>query len=460
MTASNELSFASATALTAALRKKAVSALELCDAAIARIEALDGSINAVIVRDFERARADARRADDALGRGETRPLLGVPMTVKESFDLRGYPSTWGMTENREHRAAEPALAVQRLKTAGAVVLGKTNVPPMLADWQSDNPVYGRTNNPWNLERSPGGSSGGSAAAVAMGFSALEIGTDIGGSVRVPAAFCGVYGLKSSYGVIPLTGHSAGGAVIAPAPLSVAGPLARSAEDLALLMKVTAGPEADSPATALEFPGPRHETLSSFRVFVIDHLPTCRADSEILHALNETADRLSREGASISRASSLLPDLVAAHRMYVKMLTAVTTRRQPGGRAPISAHDYFDLLDEQLVLRRQWAEFFRHFDIILAPAFGTVAFPHAFEPDWRKRSLTIDGEPTPFGAQLGWISIATGANLPAAVAPVGLSRDGMPIALQVIAPWLGDLQAAHFAGLIGRPLPPPPAAQAG
>ena len=192
--------------LAAGLRKKTFSATEVCDASIARIERLDGEVNAVVVRDFERARADARQADVAISRGEFKALTGIPMTVKESFDLRGYPTTWGFEMHREHRAREDALAVQRLKGAGAVILGKTNVPPALADWQSENPIYGRTRNPHAQERSAGGSSGGSAASVAMGFAALEVGTDIGGSVRVPAAFCGVYGHKTSYGVIPMGGH--------------------------------------------------------------------------------------------------------------------------------------------------------------------------------------------------------------------------------------------------------------
>ncbi|RYD96455.1 MAG: amidase, partial [Sphingomonadales bacterium] len=167
--------------LAAGLKKKAFSAQELCRASIARIEALDPQINAVVVRDFERAGNEARLADEALARGEQKALTGIPMTVKESFDLRGHPTTWGFTIHSEHVAREDSLTVQRLKGAGAVVLGKTNVPPALGDWQSANPIYGRTNNPHDLGRSPGGSSGGSAAAIAMGFSALEMGSDIGGS---------------------------------------------------------------------------------------------------------------------------------------------------------------------------------------------------------------------------------------------------------------------------------------
>ena len=441
--------------MVAGLRKKSFSATDLCEASIARIETLDSNINAVVVRDFERARADARAADLAIGRGEFKPLTGVPMTVKESFDLRGYPTTWGIEAHREHRAREDALAVQRVKAAGAIVLGKTNVPPVLADWQTENPIYGRTHNPHDLERSAGGSSGGSAAAVAMGFSAVEIGTDIGGSVRIPAAFCGVYGHKTSYGVIPMGGHYPGGTTPAATLLGVAGPIARSAEDLATVLDAVAGPDAESSANRLALPLPRHERLASFRVFVLDHHPVARADIQILGALETLADHLVKEGASVARQSSLLPDMNAAWRTYQSMLlTTITRGDPPGPRKPISAHDWFGLLDDQLRIRRQWSDFFRHFDIVLAPAFGTVAFPHTQEPDWRKRELPMDGEPSKFGDQLGWAGIATMANLPSTAIPLGVNKAGIPLAVQAIGPFLEDKTTIAFAGMVGHPLVAP------
>jgi amidase len=454
-----DLARVTATGLVSALKRKNISARELCDAAIARIEALDGNVNAVVVRDFERARAEARVADEALarGEGETRPLLGVPMTVKEGFDLRGHPTTWGVETHKGHRAPDNAVVIQRLKLAGAVILGKTNVPPLLADWQSTNPIYGATRNPWDLRRSPGGSSGGSAAAIAMGFSALEVGTDIGGSIRVPASFCGVFGLKTSYGVVSMGGAYAGGALVKPTPLSVAGPLARSVEDIALALRVIAGPDAEAPATGLDFLPPRHASLSDYRVFVLDHHPIARADNDVLAALNAAADQLVRAGASVSRASGMLPDLRETHRLYVKMLATITSRRANAEREPISAHAWLDLLDAQLGVRRQWAEFFRHFDIVLTPAFGTVAFPHAPEPAWQDRTIDLDGSPTRFGDQLGWISIATFADLPAISFPAGLSSSGLPMGLQAIGPWLGDLQVTAFSAFLAHEMPPPPEA---
>jgi amidase len=445
-----------ATQLATGLKRKAFSATELCDASIVRIEALDEKINAVVVRDFERARTEARMADDAIAKGKAGALTGIPMTVKESFDLRGHPTTWGFEAHREHRAREDAFPVQRAKAAGAVVLGKTNVPPALADWQTANPLYGRTSNPHDLSRSAGGSSGGSAAAIAMGFSALELGSDIGGSVRVPAAFCGVYGHKTSYRIISMSGHAPGGMVLANEMLGVAGPIARSAADLALLLDVIAAPDPDDSHNGLILPRARHGSLKSFRVFVLDHHPAAQADDEIWAAINALADDLVKAGASVARKSSLLPDMNISWRTYQAMLHTIITRSQVdgGARQPISAHDWFGLLDTQLRIRRQWADFFRHFDVVLCPAFGTPAFPHTDEPDWRKRPLIINGEPGNFGAQLGWASMATVGNLPSTAIPLGVNAQGLPLACQAIGPFLEDHTSIAFAGLAGREIVPP------
>ena len=197
--------YRSASDLIQALATRQISARELLDATITRIEALDPKINAVVVRDFDRAREAADAADAALGRGERRPLLGLPMTVKEQFNVAGLPTTWGYPRFRDWRPDVDALAVQRLKAAGAIIIGKTNVPVGLTDWQSYNEVYGTTNNPWDLRRTPGGSSGGAAAALAAGFVPLELGSDIGGSLRAPAHFCGVFSHKPSLDLIPQRG---------------------------------------------------------------------------------------------------------------------------------------------------------------------------------------------------------------------------------------------------------------
>src|SRR5438105_901463 len=237
------LAYRTAGELATALADREISARELLDAVISRIEALDPKINAVVVRDFDRARAAADAADAALARGERRPLLGLPMTVKEAFHVAGLPTTWGNPKFKDWKAEVDALAVQRLKAAGAIILGKTNVPINLRDWQSYNEVYGTTNNPWDLSRSPGGSSGGGAAALAAGFVPLEFGSDIGGSLRAPAHFCGVFSHKPSLHLVPQRG--AGPPKIPANPvrgdLAVIGPMARSAADLALALDVVAGP---------------------------------------------------------------------------------------------------------------------------------------------------------------------------------------------------------------------------
>jgi amidase len=185
--------FSSATRILGALRTGDISASELTELFIRRIERYDGKLNAVVVRDFDRARQQARAVDQARARGETKPLLGLPITLKESINVEGLGTTCGVPEWKGFVSQHDAPAAARTRAAGAVLLGKTNVPPMLADWQSANPVFGRTHNPWDLGRTPGGSSGGGAAAIAAGLSALEVGSDIGGSIRVPAAFCGIYG---------------------------------------------------------------------------------------------------------------------------------------------------------------------------------------------------------------------------------------------------------------------------
>ena len=430
----------SAGELAAAVRARRASALELCDAAIARIERLDGPINAVVVRDFERARAQATACDERVAHGDTEgALLGVPMTVKESYNIAGLPTTWGLPQFRDFRPTEDAVLVKRLKAAGAVILGKTNVPPALDDWQSANPIHGVTVNPHDPTRTPGGSSGGGAAALAAGMVPLELGSDIGGSIRVPAHFCGVFGHKPSFDLLPSRGHSFPGTDGADDELAVCGPLARSAADLELAMGVLAGPDGDEAnGYRLALPAPRVPAIDGLRVLLIETLPNARADTPTRSALQSLAGDLVREGAHIERASPLLPDLEAMHKAYVALLTTVITRgAPPGKRPPISAHDWLGLLDVRAQVRRRWRALFEAFDVVLAPPFGTAAFPLTSEPEWRKRTLLIDGEPTPFGDQLAWAGMATFAGLPATVAPLARDADSLPIGVQIIGAFLHD-----------------------
>ena len=444
---------ASAKDLAAAVRGRSVSALELTDAAIARIEARDGPINAVVVRDFDRAREQARQVDEALARGADLPLAGVPMTVKESFNVAGLPTTFGLAFAKDHRASEDADAVRRLKEAGAVILGKTNVPVTLSDYQSNNPVYGRTNNPHDLTRSPGGSSGGGAAALAAGMVPLELGSDAGGSIRVPASFCGVYGHLTSVGVISLEGFGPpGGGMTTPATVrswAAAGPMAMAADDLALALGVLAGPEArDAVAWRLALPPPRHGRLSDYRVFVLTEHPSAALDSEIAEAIEGLAAKLERAGASVSRRSELLPSLADSQALVERFARVAQAMAAPADGTPSATiKDFVDNLIAQEGVRRQWDLFFRSFDVVIAPCHATPAFPHFAEPDpWPglNRTLRIDGRDVAYAPQHAWALMAGMPRLPATAAPIGRTRGGLPIGVQFIGPFLEDLTTIAFA----------------
>jgi amidase len=451
MTAIGDFDYRTARAvdLVQALAARQVSALELFDEAVGRIEAGDGAVNAVVVRDFDRVRDAARAADEALARGERRPLLGLPMTVKEAFDVAGLPTTWGIPAFRHVIAQTDAVAVQRLKAAGAVILGKTNVPPNLGDWQSVNPIYGLTRNPLDQTRTPGGSSGGSAAALAAGFVALEYGSDIGGSIRVPAAFCGVFGHKPSHELVPQRGHQAGGVQGAPVPLNVVGPMARSAADLALALDVTAGPDiGEAVGFRLALPAPRRERLADYRVLVMDAHPLCATAGEVSAAMDRLARWLERQGATVGRSSPHLPDFAATQPHYVSLVTSIMTLGVPDRPSPRTAHEWLQALNVQFAVRRQWAALFQDWDVVAAPAFGVPAFPHA-EGDQMARRLTVDGVDTPYTDQIAWPAVATFANLPATSVPIAAGAGGLPIGAQLIGPYLGDRTTIHLAGLLER-----------
>lgn len=443
-----DLAVATASQLVQALAARDIGALELCDATIARIEQRDTDINAVVVRDFDRAREQARAADAALARGERRPLLGVPMTVKESFNVAGLPTTWGLEFARNLPVVEDAVAVTRLKDAGAVILGKTNVAVALADYESNNPVYGRTLNPVDATRSPGGSSGGAAAALAAGMVPLELGSDIGGSIRVPAHFCGVFGHKPTHGLLPKRGQHFPGYQAAPDILSVIGPLARCADDLDLALDVLAGPDVDDAlAYRLALPPARFASVRELRVLVISEHPSARTATDVQHSVQEAGDRLARAGAKVLRASTLLPDLGAIHEDYVKLLLTTLTRGMPDAPPSISAHEWLRLLDRRMLLQKQWAQLFMTFDVVIAPTFGTAAFEHIDAPDWETTTLDIDGQPGLYRDQLAWSGLATLAGLPATAAPVGKTATGLPLGVQIIGPYLEDRTPIGVARLL-------------
>ena len=467
----------------AQLGRGEVSAVELVDQAIARIEKLDGSINAVVVRDFDRARDTAREADRRRARGDRAPLLGVPMTVKESYNVAGLPTTWGFPEFKDNRARDDAATVARLKAAGAIIVGKTNVPVALADWQSFNPIYGVTRNPWNLDYSPGGSSGGSAASLAAGYVPLEIGSDIGGSVRVPSHFCGVFGHKATYGLIPVRGQSLPGTTRAP-DLSVCGPMARTAADLDLALGILAGPEQEmANGYRLALAEPRHGDLADYRVLVLDAHPLVPTRREVVDAVSRFASNLEKAGVKVARSSDLVPDLAHAGRVYVQLLGAETANRMPPQQrrtiedvaAKLSpdddslhairlrninlSHSDWVVLDEQRVrIKAQWRKLFETFDVVIGPPLSTAAFPHDLDRDQNAKRVNIDGKEITYVDQLVWPGVATLAGLPATVAPIDRTDDGLPLGIHIMGAQFDDRTTIAFAGLIERAFggfkPPP------
>jgi len=483
----SEWTYKTAADLSTALDARRVSAVELAQDAIARIEAYDGAVNAVCVQDFDRALEAARAADAALARGERKALLGLPITVKESYNIAGLPTTWGFPGAKDFVAAEDALSVARVKAAGAVILGKTNVPVALGDWQSYNDIYGATRNPWNLERTPGGSSGGSSAALAAGYGPLSLGSDIGGSLRAPAHYCGVYAHKPSHALAPGRGHTPPGAPVLPheRPLAVIGPMARSASDLTLLLDVIAGPDPLDAGIAyrLELPPPRHTTLKDFRILLLDSHPLLPTGDSVQAAIDGLAEALTGAGAKVARDSTLLPDPVAAMRLYMRQLQAFLgltlapeTYEEMRAKAAELPPDAHSLVDEALrgtvishrdwqiddgkraVLRRQWAELFRQFDAVICPVMPTPAYPHQFSGTIGTRRLAFDGIDVAYGSQLAWPGLATTPGLPATSVPVGLSSEGLPIGVQIVGPWLEDRTPLRLAALMEREfggfVPPP------
>ena len=472
--------------LVEALASRQVSSRELVDAAIARIEALDPKINAVVVRDFDRARTAADAADAALERGERQPLLGLPMTVKEQFNIAGLPTTWGFPKFKDWRPDADALAVQRLKAAGTIILGKTNVPLNLGDWQSYNEIYGATNNPWDLTRSPGGSSGGGAAALAAGFVPLEFGSDIGGSLRAPAHFCGVFSHKPSLDLVPQRGALPPQTPAIPvrSDLAVIGPMARSAADLALELAVVAGPDElmEGIGYKLALPPPRHDKLADFRVLVIDEHPLCPTASSIRTALDVLAKRLGKAGCTILRASPNLPDLALTSRVYRELLSAFfSADLPPDARERIEAAAKALSPDEQSLaasglrgatishpewirqsrirggLRGRWQALFQEVDVVLCPPMPTTAFPHDHSPGFA-RKLEVDGAKIPYFDQSVWAGLATLNGLPATTMPIGHDDGGLPVGVQIIGGFLDDRTTIAFAGLLEREFrgftPPP------
>jgi len=277
--------------------------------------------------DKEAARERAKEADEALAKGESWGALhGVPMTVKENFNIAGQPSTWGVPDLKNNIAKEDALSVKRMKAIGVNFFGKTNVPLMLSDWQSFNEIYGTTNNPWDLNRTPGGSSGGSAAALAAGMTGLDAGSDIGASIRNPAHYCGVFGHKPSMGILPTLGCAFPGSHVPP-DISVIGPLARGAEDLRIATLAMAGTTGrTSSGKHLTLPDCTKTKLNDFKVGVLLEDQNCKQDNELTDCIQGMVDKLAKLGCKVVEKASPIKDTKRSHLVYLMLLRAATGSR--------------------------------------------------------------------------------------------------------------------------------------
>jgi amidase len=455
----------------AMLAERTLSATELLDLMLRRIDRLNPAINAVVVLDVDRARKAAHEADARFAAGTARPLEGLPVTIKDAFDTEGLRTACGVPSLKDRVPAEDAVVVARLKAAGAIVIGKTNVPVFCGDFQSASPSGGRTSNPWNLTLSAGGSSGGAAAAVATGMTSFEVGTDQGSSIRWPCATTGVAGLKSTWGLISTWG------VLPPPPekrtarnidVVTAGPMTRHAADLDLILPLLAGPRdiAIKGPTLAPCPCP---TPKGLRVAVWLDEPMAPVDDRVSEAVRAAARRLEGEGAVITETArpsfrfeeayevfALLNHWLVGYGLPAKVrdrIASQASRYAPGdlSHAALQARGmrmtpglYQELNARRMRMQRQWAQFFTRYDVVLCPPAPVVSLPHQDDPNVMARTLDVNGEARPYLDFLLWAAPAAGSGLPAAAAPAGFTPDGMPLGVQIIAPMMGDRTAIKVA----------------
>jgi len=484
-----DIAFLSASALLENLRTGKIGALELLDHYIQKIELHNQSINAVVASDYENARIRAKNADDLLaGNGKLGPLHGLPITVKESIAVAGMPLSGGSVERRHVVAGEHAEVVRLLTDAGAIVFGKTNLPTYGMDFQTVNPVYGQTNNPWDNRLTPGGSSGGAAAAVAAGLTAFDIGSDIGGSIRIPAHFCGIYGHKPSFNLVPLQGHflfpgttSRNGSM--GEDMLVAGPLARCAADLEMIMSLIAAPDLrERTARRIVLPPPRRTQLKDYTIGLWLDDPAFPVDSRVRDRLEAFVDTLAKEVPGLCNRKPDI-DFMRSHNLYAQLAAALNGSTLSDGifekvyregqdlkgrmedarakfiqGATLLHRDWMLLNQERIELQHRWAAFFQEVDALLMPVTSIAAFPHDHTP-YYQRKVMVNGEAMSYADTLyAWSGLCGVVYLPATVIPVGLNADGLPVGLQIVGPYLEDRTSMHVAKLIeeamGGYVPPP------
>lgn len=472
-----EIAFKSASELVEMIFSSQISSSDLLEMFIERYEKYNNKINAIVTTTFDESRLKAKEADSALKRGEKWGVLhGLPITIKDNLEVVGMPCTSGSPDLRKHLPVKNADLVQQLLNQGAIIFGKTNLPLFGDDVQTHNKVFGQTNNPWNLDRTTGGSSGGTAAALATGLTALDIGNDIGGSIRIPASFCGVYGHKPSYGIIPDRG------IIPPMPklfkgeysfqtdIAVNGPLSRSAEDLDLALNILVSPELpDKKAWRIQLPEPRKKSLKDFRIGLWLDDPVCPVDSSVGDCLQNSVDALAKAGAVILDKKPAI-SFEESWDVFIKALNGTLSIGAPNAliekwlvkeketqnrqdyqtrqiRGSIQRHrDWLKTDFLRQVLREKWAAFFKDIDVLLCPVTPIAAFPHDHTP-WFGRSITVNHQQRPYSDLMAWAGLTNIVYLPSTIAPSGFTAEGLPVGIQIVGPYLEDRTPIQLARLM-------------
>lgn len=443
-----DIVFAPAHRIAAAIRAREASAVDVLEAHLGQIERHNGKLNAIVTLDADGARARAAAADEATARGESwGPLHGVPVTLKDGHETKGMRTVVGMAAHAGHVPDEDGAVATRLKAAGAIILGKTNVPPRLRDVQADNPVFGRTSNPWDIARTPGGSSGGAAAAVAAGLAPFDIGSDLGGSIRLPAHFCGVYGFKPTERTVSGAGHLADppGMTRNFRIMFSLGPIARDVDDLALALRTIAGPDRRDPEVPpMPLPEPGPVRLETLRVAFAPSFPGSPVEAGMAAAVERFATSLS---GAVARVEPALPELdfAAARQLFSDLTDGLSFAIYPPkeGRPHLTLAAYLELLDRRDAAIAAWERFFDDWDVLLCPPAMCAAFTHRRmgEP------VAVDGVEQPYWRLLDYTCPFNLTGHPAGVMPVGFDRDGMPIGLQVATRRWQDLRLLAIMKLL-------------
>ena len=443
-----ELHYRSAIDTAGAIASGEITARQVTEHVLHRIDAVNRTVNAVIDIAGDEALAQADDIDATSGSGA---LRGVPMTVKDALNVAGHATTWGNPEWQHSRADTDATVVTRLRDAGMVFVGKTNVAIMLADYgQSANPLHGVTNNPWDPERAAGGSSGGAAAAVSCGLSYLDYGSDVVGSIRIPASFCGVYGLKPTPGIVPLAGFQPPGPPATPTLLdhmSSLGPLARTAGDIRAALRVTAGPlPPDQRALQWALPPARRDRLADFRVGVVLDDTAASVSSGVGDVLSSVIDTLGQAGVRVREGWPDEFDAKLSRDAFEFMIGAFFAFKQGNAKDGPDLNRLIAVDQQRRQLQAAWDGYFRHIDVLLCPTTVTTAPAHDTRP-MDDRTLDTDDGHRPYSDLAAWVGHASIAGLPALSAPAGQARDGLPVGLQIIGPRYEDDTAITFAELL-------------